>query len=100
MITLRFSKTDQEGAGRLIGIPYHRGPETCPVRSLDQWLKEGKITEGYVFRAVKKGGKGAPVGLANKSVALIVKKTIPATGFDPDPLPSTPIITAMQTKGD
>ena len=33
-ITLRRSKTDQEGAGRKIGIPYGSNPETCPVRVL------------------------------------------------------------------
>jgi integrase len=33
-VTLRHSKTDQEGAGRKIGIPYGSNPETCPVRVL------------------------------------------------------------------
>ena len=31
-VTLRRSKTDQDGAGRKIGIPYGSNPETCPVR--------------------------------------------------------------------
>ena len=30
-ITLRHSKTDQQGAGRKIGIPYGSNPGTCPV---------------------------------------------------------------------
>jgi len=30
-IILRRSKTDQEGIGRKIGIPYGANPETCPV---------------------------------------------------------------------
>lgn len=84
VITLRFSKTDQEGQGRLVGIPYGAHSETCPVRSLDQWLKEAHITDGYVFRAVRKGGKVASTGLSDKSVALIVKKVAAAAGFDPD----------------
>ena len=33
-IMLRRSKTDQDGAGRKIGIPYGSNPETCPVRAL------------------------------------------------------------------
>jgi hypothetical protein len=32
-VTLRKSKTDQDGAGRKIGIPYGSNPETCPVRN-------------------------------------------------------------------
>src|SRR5689334_3269037 len=37
-ITLRRSKTDQDGAGRKIGIPYGSYPETCPVRTVQVWL--------------------------------------------------------------
>lgn len=31
IIDLRVSKTDQEGAGRKVGIPFAKAPETCPV---------------------------------------------------------------------
>jgi len=33
-VTLRRSKTDQDGTGRKIGIPYGSNPETCPVRTI------------------------------------------------------------------
>jgi len=33
-VTLRRSKTDQQGTGRKIGIPYGSNPETCPVRTI------------------------------------------------------------------
>jgi hypothetical protein len=33
-ITLRKSKTDQEGHSRRIGIPYGSSEKTCPVRSV------------------------------------------------------------------
>jgi integrase len=32
-VTLRRSKTDQDGVGRKVGIPYGSNPETCPVRN-------------------------------------------------------------------
>ena len=32
-VRLRRSKTDQEGAGRTVGIPYGSNPVTCPVRA-------------------------------------------------------------------
>ncbi len=34
VVTIRHSKTDQEGAGTKVGLPYGRLPETCPVRRL------------------------------------------------------------------
>jgi integrase len=50
-ITLRTSKTDQEGAGRRIGIPFGSNPETCPVRTMQAWIVVAGITEGPVLRA-------------------------------------------------
>ena len=39
-VTLRRSKTDQDGAGRKIGIPYGSNPETCPVRTMQAWMEQ------------------------------------------------------------
>ncbi len=33
-VTIRVSKTDQEAAGAIVGLPYGDHPETCPVRAL------------------------------------------------------------------
>ena len=41
-ITLRRSKTDQEGMGRKIGIPYGSNPATCPVRTVQTWMELGE----------------------------------------------------------
>ena len=38
VVTLRRSKTDQEGAGRKLGVPYGAHPDTCPVRAVQEWL--------------------------------------------------------------
>jgi site-specific recombinase XerC len=38
-VTLRRSKTDQQGAGRKVGIPYGANPDTCPVRTLRDWTE-------------------------------------------------------------
>ena len=40
VITLRRSKTDQEGETRKVGIPFGSGPTTCPVRALRSWLDQ------------------------------------------------------------
>ena len=55
-ITLRRSKTDQEGEGRVIGVPFGASPETCPVRALTAWRTEAAITEGPIFRGVSRHG--------------------------------------------
>ena len=39
VVILRRSKTDQEGAGRKIGVPYGSNPATCPVRALRAWTE-------------------------------------------------------------
>ena len=49
-VTLRRSKTDQEGVGRKVGIPYGSNPQTCPVRTVQAWLEVAAIVEGPVFR--------------------------------------------------
>ena len=53
-MTLRRSKTDQEGAGRKVGIPYGSNPLTCPVRTVQEWIGRAAITEGYLFRSVNR----------------------------------------------
>jgi len=42
-VTLRRSKTDQDGAGRTIGIPYGSNPETCPVRTIQACTEQAGI---------------------------------------------------------
>ncbi len=39
--TSRRSETDQEGAGRQIGVLYGSDPGTCPVRAYRTWLAAG-----------------------------------------------------------
>ncbi len=46
VVTLRHSKTDQEGEGRRVGLPFGSRPETCPVRALQDWLAAGGIQTG------------------------------------------------------
>ena len=52
VILLKRSKTDQRGEGRLVGIPYGKNPDTCPVAALKRWLQVSGITEGAIFRGL------------------------------------------------
>jgi integrase len=54
-ITIRRSKTDQEGHGETIAII--RGGASCPVKAVKAWLLAAGINEGSLFRPVAKGGR-------------------------------------------
>lgn len=83
VVTVVRSKTDQEGGGRKIGIPYGSNPSTCPVRAVRTWLERSGIEDGPLFRPVCHG-RVLPSRLSGRSVALIVKRVGTATGLDPD----------------
>jgi site-specific recombinase XerD len=82
-ITLRRSKTDQEGQGRKIGLPYGSNPETCPVRVVQAWLEFAYVTVGPVFRSINRHGQVQAGGLSSIDVARIVKKLAERAGLDP-----------------
>ena len=81
-ITLRRSKTDQEGQGRKIGLPYGSNPETCPVRTLQAWLESARVTEGPVFRSINRHGQVQRGSLSPVDVARVVKKLAQLAGLD------------------
>lgn len=51
VITLRRSKTGQEGESRKVGIPNGSNPDTCSVRAMRAWLEGAAIESGPVFRS-------------------------------------------------
>lgn len=81
LIRLRRSKTDQEGRGRNIAIPYARGRH-CPSRNLQAWLETSGITTGAVFRRVNRYDQLLPQRLSGQAVALIVKQRAANAGLD------------------
>lgn len=74
VVHLRRSKTDPEGKGRKVGIPYGSTPATCPVRALRDWLEVLKAEAGHVFRTINRHGKIFESRLSSKAVALVVKR--------------------------
>jgi integrase len=83
VITIKRSKTDQEGAGRKIGLPYAAHKETCPVRSLQEWLERSAITDGPLLRPINRHGHMAEGRLSSAAVGEIVKRHATAVGLDP-----------------
>jgi site-specific recombinase XerD len=82
-VSLRRSKTDQEGQGRRVGIPYGSNPDTCPVRTVQAWLEETGITDESVFRSLNRHGKVQLGRLSPIDVARVVKKLAQRAGLDP-----------------
>ncbi|MCL2429908.1 MAG: site-specific integrase, partial [Alphaproteobacteria bacterium] len=79
-VTIRRSKTDQEGQGTTIAIV--RGGSSCPVKALRRWLDAAGITEGSVFRPVGKGGRVGADRLTARSVCDLVKAYAARIGLD------------------
>jgi integrase len=82
IIILRRSKTDQEGAGRKVGIPFGR-TRHCPVLALDRWVEVSGIEAGRIFRPVDRHGGVASERLSGEAVSLIVKERVAAADMDP-----------------
>ncbi len=82
-VTLRRSKTDQDGQGRNVGIPYGSNPDTCPVRMVQTWIESACISDGPVFRSLNRHGRVQPDRLSPVDVARVVKKLAQRAGLDP-----------------
>jgi len=80
-ILIRRSKTDQEGQGRTLGIPYGSDPKTCPVRAYRKWIAAAGITEGPVFRSFRNLTMMHD-GITDQVVANVVKRSAERVGID------------------
>lgn len=82
IVNIARSKTDQEGAGRKIGIPFGRSRH-CPVLALECWRQVGGFEGGPVFRPVDRHGHVSRNRLSGGAVSQIVRERIEAAGIDP-----------------
>ena len=73
------SKTDQEGNGRKIAVPYGR-TSLCPVKAVKDWLAIAEVCTGPMFRRVNKAGRISDSRLSDQSVAQVVKCYAAAIG--------------------
>jgi integrase len=84
LVSIRRSKTDQEGAGATLAIAYGDRPDFCAVRALRTWLEHAEITTGPIFRRIRAGDRLTPDRLTDRSVALIVKRHAEPVGLSPE----------------
>jgi len=83
IVTIRRSKTDQEGAGRRIGIPHGR-TRHCPVKTVEAWLTASGIDAGPLFRPITRHGKLAVSRLTGDAVAVLIRERLATAGIDPE----------------
>ena len=85
-LLLRRSKTDQEGSGELVGLPYGSQLDTCPVRNLRRWLSYRSVEDvpdAPLFCSVDRHGKLGATNITPDAIHKLVKKRVEAAGFDP-----------------
>jgi site-specific recombinase XerD len=82
VIRVRRSKTDPEGKGTSVALPYGSATATCPVRSYRAWIAAAGLTSGPAFRAVDRHGRVAPGRLDAGSIARMIKRAAKAAGLD------------------
>jgi integrase len=81
VLCLRHSKTDQDGEGQKVAIPFGR-TRWCPVEALDIWLQASGISEGAIFRPINRHGRVHNARLSSEAVSIVVRERAAAAGLD------------------
>jgi len=79
-VTIRKSKTDQEGQGQTIAIPM--GAKLLVVKALNDWLEAANINDGHLFCPITRGDTLRPTPLTDRSIASVVKKYAALAGLN------------------
>ena len=80
-LTIRRSKTDQEGMGHK--IPILDGNTIRPVHRLQIWLNSSGITSGPLFQSMKRGGHLQGKPLHHSDIPRLIKHYAARIGLDP-----------------
>lgn len=76
LLTIPYSKGDQEGIGQTIGIIAAPDSKYCPVRALEDWVGEARITKGSVFNQIFRSGRVSTRRLSDRFVAELIKDAV------------------------
>ena len=83
VVLLRRSKTDQQGEGRTVGLPYGSDPTTCPVRTLQRWLAVSGVVEGPLFRSLTRHGH-VGAAMSGEAIGDVVRARANSAGLTGD----------------
>ena len=81
ILTIRRSKTDQQGKGQ--SVPILDGMGIRPIKRLRVWLESSGITEGPLFQTMKRGGNLRGKPMHHSDIPRIVKHYAALIGLDP-----------------
>jgi len=81
-LTLRHSKTDQEGEGQVIAVP--SGKTLKPVELLKAWLAVRGSSMGPLFYQIDPQGRLTDKPMSDRSIARLIQKYAGRTGLDPE----------------
>jgi integrase len=106
ILTVRKSKTDQEGKGARLAIPYAAG-ELCPVKAVRDWLERLASSEQKeskpLFRSIGAAGRRNWYNdvwgrLSPRMISMIVKKYARACGLPPEKFASHSLRRGLATE--
>jgi integrase len=81
-LTIRHSKTDQEGEGQVIAVP--SGKILTPVARLAAWIEVRGRGPGPLFLQINPQGQRTDLAMSDRSVARLVQKYAGLVGLDPE----------------
>ena len=81
-LTLRHSKTDQEGEGQVIAVP--AGKTLKPVERLNAWLAVRGGGAGPLFYQIDPQGRLTDKPMSDRSIARLIQKYAGRVGLDPE----------------
>jgi site-specific recombinase XerD len=81
-LTLRHSKTDQEGEGQVIAVP--TGKALKPVERLKAWLALRGADAGPLFYQIDPQGRLTDQPMSDRSIARLIQKYAGRIGLDPE----------------
>lgn len=82
LLHVRWSKTDQVGRGRTVGVPFGQHEDTCPVRALRAWLAVRGKHDGPLFVGARGDCVLTRERLSDRAVARLVKRAAELVGLD------------------
>ena len=81
-LTLRHSKTDQEGEGQVVAVP--SGKTLKPVERLTAWLAVRGSAPGPLFYQIDPQGRLTDMPMSDRSIARLIQKYAGRVGLDPE----------------
>lgn len=75
-------KTDPEGRGRTVAVPYASRPELCPIRALDAWLEVAGLQSGPLLLPLSRHSRPLQRRLTARTVHKVVTRAAKAAGLD------------------